>query len=104
MLGVERVGAADHFFKLGGHSLKAMLLVSRIHRELGAEVPVRDVFQHPTVRQLALRIEADGEVSAYKEIEPVPLQQEYPVSPRHKNECICSTTCIRRRQPIIYRQ
>ncbi|MCY7858962.1 amino acid adenylation domain-containing protein [Bacillus sonorensis] len=84
VLGVERVGAADHFFKLGGHSLKAMLLVSRIHRELGAEVPVRDVFQHPTVRQLALRIEADGEVSAYKEIEPVPLQQEYPVSPAQK--------------------
>jgi amino acid adenylation domain-containing protein len=57
LLGRERVGADDGFFALGGNSLRAMQLVSRIHRELKAEVNVAEVFLAPTVRRLAARID-----------------------------------------------
>jgi gramicidin S synthase 2/tyrocidine synthetase-3 len=77
VLGLERVGATGHFFELGGHSLKAMTLMSRISRELGAEVPLRELFRHPTVRELAAWIDASAVRSPYAGIEPAPRQAQY---------------------------
>lgn len=47
LLGVQRVGRNDHFCNLGGHSLLAIRLVSRIKRDLDAELPLGDVFETP---------------------------------------------------------
>ena len=53
VLGVERVGARDYFFDLGGHSLKTIQIRSRLSQELGVDLPLRAAFDHPTVEQQA---------------------------------------------------
>lgn len=58
LLGVERVGRDDDFFALGGHSLMATRLVARVASELGVGLMIRDVFDHPTLREMAACLEA----------------------------------------------
>ncbi|HVR11005.1 MAG TPA: amino acid adenylation domain-containing protein, partial [Thermoanaerobaculia bacterium] len=64
VLGVERVGLDDGFFDLGGHSLVAMRMISRITGALGVELPVRTLFEHPKLIDLAAAVERAGRAKA----------------------------------------
>jgi amino acid adenylation domain-containing protein len=59
VLGVERVGATDHFFDLGGHSLLGTRVAARVRDVLGVDLPLRALFEAPRLDELAVRIERE---------------------------------------------
>ncbi|MFE6799745.1 condensation domain-containing protein, partial [Paenibacillus chitinolyticus] len=84
VLGLQKeIGIRDNFFDLGGHSLRATTLVGKVHKELNVDLPLRDVFRHSTVEEMAAaitRMERQEHVS-------IPLAEEreyYPLSSAQK--------------------
>ncbi|MCS4459771.1 non-ribosomal peptide synthetase, partial [Clostridium botulinum] len=83
ILGVEKIGINDNFFDLGGHSLKATILMSKIHKELNREVPLKELFKSPTIKDLSKYIES-AEENLYPKIEKVEEKEYYETSPAQK--------------------
>ncbi|HEX3555526.1 MAG TPA: amino acid adenylation domain-containing protein [Thermoanaerobaculia bacterium] len=78
VLGVERVGVGDNFFELGGHSLLATQVLSRVESAFGVAVPLRALFEEPSVAALARRVaaarpEASATIRPRAEPGPPPL-------------------------------
>ncbi len=79
VLGVERVGVHDHFFERGGHSLLATRVVSRVREAFGVELPLRALFEHPTVAGLAAVL-GEGERSDAPPLLPADRSRPLPLS------------------------
>ncbi|MCF6134633.1 amino acid adenylation domain-containing protein [Thermoactinomyces vulgaris] len=83
VLDADQVGIHDNFFDLGGHSLKAMMLSSRVSKELNADLPLREIFARPTVQQQAVFLQNKGK-KEYTGIAPAPEMKDYPVTSAQK--------------------
>ena len=75
LLGRFGIGVTDNFFELGGHSLLVVQMVSAIERDFEVALPAAEVFQHPTVRDLARRIEQHRSGRTY------PYEHLFPIQP-----------------------
>ncbi len=76
----DQIGIDNNFFELGGHSLKATLAARQIHKEIGVDVPLREMFRTPTIRDIAAFIDKQERSAGCREIEPVEKRDYYPVS------------------------
>jgi len=83
VLSVSKIGINDNFFELGGHSLKATSLAAKIHKELNAKVPLREIFAAPTIKGLSEYIKGMEE-NKYSSIEPVEDKEYYEMSSAQK--------------------
>jgi amino acid adenylation domain-containing protein len=83
VLGLKRVGIEDNFFELGGHSLLATQVISRVRETFNVEMPLRKLFESPTVKGMALSIEAmRGTITGIQAppVEMAPRDEELPLS------------------------
>ncbi|MEU6192047.1 amino acid adenylation domain-containing protein, partial [Nocardia sp. NPDC047038] len=80
VLGVERVGADDDFFALGGNSLLATQVAARIGAALDARVPVRVLFEASTVAGLAVKVEQHAGAGGRKALVAGPRPEHIPLS------------------------
>lgn len=79
VLGLDRIGAEDNFFELGGHSLMATQVIARAQELFRIDLPLRNLFENPTVAGLAANIETMRQSKPAPlppPIRPVPLHYE----------------------------
>ncbi|MEW2443715.1 type I polyketide synthase [Micromonospora marina] len=71
VLGIDRIGRNDDFFALGGHSLAAVQIGTKLRARFGVELTLRDFFDQPTVANTARLMAGAGDVPAPAPIEPI---------------------------------
>ncbi len=79
VLHVSDIGILDNFFEIGGHSLRATRVISMIHKEMNAEISLRDFFTHSTIQEQAEKIRARAP-SVFSPIAPAPDAAHHPLS------------------------
>jgi len=82
LLGLPKISLHDNFFELGGHSLLATRVMVRVRKSTGVELPLRALFENPTVAKLATHIDSSAPESAASlpPIVPVSRDRELPLS------------------------
>jgi amino acid adenylation domain-containing protein len=85
ILGIEKnvIGIDNNFFQLGGHSLKATILISRVHKRLRVKIPLQEFFKNPTIRGLS-QYAAGAREEIHTGLEPVEKKEYYALSPAQK--------------------
>ena len=83
VLSCSTFGIHDSFFECGGHSLKAIMLISRIHQQFQVKLSLQDLFTYPTIDEMAAYIERIEKQSYYR-IEPAKKREYYPITSAQK--------------------
>ncbi|MCP4154451.1 MAG: amino acid adenylation domain-containing protein, partial [bacterium] len=73
------IGIDSDFFRMGGHSLKAILMASRIHKTFNVKMELARIFENPTIREMAGYIK-NAETHRFTAIEPIEKKEYYPLS------------------------
>jgi surfactin family lipopeptide synthetase A len=87
--GIAKIGIKDDFFELGGDSLKAIAMISRIHQELNARVRLNEFFTRPTIETLSEYI-TSSEKGGYVSMVPVEKKEYYALSSTQKRLYVLS--------------
>ncbi len=82
--GFQQVGIRDDFFELGGDSLRAMVMASKIHKELNIEIPIQEFFNSPTIEGLAGYINHKTEKNVFVSIGQAEEKEYYPLASAQK--------------------
>ncbi|MCP4152050.1 MAG: AMP-binding protein, partial [bacterium] len=77
------IGIDDNFFQMGGHSLKATILITKVHKELNVKIPLGEIFKRATIRDMADYIKETAK-EKFLAIEPAPRKDYYTMSPAQK--------------------
>lgn len=89
ILGISGLGVSDHFFQLGGNSLRAIQLLSRIFKSFGVKLTLPALFEQGSVSGLAALIRSSDK-QVYQSLLPLPVQDHYEVSHAQKRLWILS--------------
>ncbi|WP_172844448.1 non-ribosomal peptide synthetase [Tumebacillus algifaecis] len=79
VLNIEEIGVSDNFFDLGGHSLLATQVSARLGQQLHLQLPLRDLFEKPTIAELAAHIERlqeGGKRAGESPVEQIPVRSQ----------------------------
>jgi acyl carrier protein len=87
----DKIGIDANFFQLGGHSLKATILTSKIHKALNVKIPLAEIFKTQTIRGLSEIIKKSAK-ETFVEIRPVPVKDHYELSFNQKRLWIMQQT------------
>lgn len=90
VLGGGPYGANDHFFDVGGHSLRAALLVSEIHSLFRVSLTLRDLMSGPVLRDMASRIDSLARGDGRSRIAPAGPRSHYPLAPAQQRLYVLS--------------
>jgi len=80
---LEPIGINDNFFDIGGHSLKAIQVINRIHREFNVKIPLAEIFKTPTIHGLSQYIEQAAR-DQFVSLEPAEKREYYALSSAQK--------------------
>ncbi|MED2945319.1 amino acid adenylation domain-containing protein [Bacillus swezeyi] len=83
ILGLEKIGINDHFFEIGGQSLKAFSMAAKIQSKLNVEVTLKGIFSHPTIKEIAAYVQQKHKM-VHSDIKKAEKKEYYPLSSAQK--------------------
>jgi amino acid adenylation domain-containing protein len=75
----KTIGREDNFFRLGGHSLRAMTVISNVHKVFNVKLEIEEIFTYPVLKELAGFIDRAGS-DEFQPLQPVERREYYPLS------------------------
>ncbi|MCD8926416.1 condensation domain-containing protein, partial [Staphylococcus epidermidis] len=77
VLNLDSVSTEDNFFEIGGHSLKAISVINNIENQIDVRIPLKTIFEHPTVKQLTVAIKDMNEYRSDSDMPKVDVKSHY---------------------------